>query len=74
MKNGRTIINICPTVYIFKQSSSSVDDIVNFFHLSEGTKEFLTSASPGECVISLNGSITAIKFEVTPYEKNLVFT
>ncbi len=74
MKNGRTIINICPTVYIFKQNSSSVDDIVNFFHLSEGTKEFLTSASPGECVISLNGSITAIKFEVTPYEKNLVFT
>lgn len=74
MKNGRTIINICSTVYIFKQNSSSVDDIVNFFHLSEGTKDFLVMSKPGEAIMVLNGSITAIKFEVTPFEKRFVFT
>ena len=73
-KNGRTIINICSTIYICKQNSSSVDNIVNFFHLSEGTKDFLTMSKPGEAIMSLNGSITAIKFEATEFEKEFVFT
>ncbi|MDO5555217.1 MAG: hypothetical protein Q4G09_00755 [Clostridia bacterium] len=47
---------------------------MDFFNLSDGTKDFLTVANPGECIMSLNGSVTAIKFEVTPYEKKLVFT
>lgn len=46
MKNGKTIINICPTRYIFKQSPGSVNEVIDFFHLSDGTKEFLTAASP----------------------------
>ena len=28
MKNGKTIINICSTIYLFKQNASSVDNIV----------------------------------------------
>ncbi len=74
MKNGKTIINICSTRYIFKQSPGSVDDVVEFFNLSEGTKEFLTTASPGECIISLDNNVTTIKFIVTNFEKKYVFT
>ena len=51
-----------------------MDNIVDFFHLSEGTKDFLTISKPGEAIMALNGSITAIKFEVTPFEKEFVFT
>lgn len=72
--NGKTIINICSTRYLFKQSPGNVDNVVEFFNLSEGTKEFLTTASPGQCVVSLNNSVTAIKFIITPYEKEFVFT
>ena len=74
MKNGKTIINICSTRYIFKQPPGSVDEVVKFFRLSEGTKSFLVGASPGECVLSLNNSVTAIKFVITPYEEQFVFT
>lgn len=74
MKNGKTIINICSTRYIFKQSPGSVDEVVKFFRLSEGTKAFLVGASPGECVLSLNNNVTAIKFVITPYEEQFVFT
>ena len=49
-KNGKTIINICSTRYLFKQSPGSVDAVVDFFNLSEGTKNFLTAASPGQCI------------------------
>lgn len=72
--NGKTIINICSTRYLFKQSPGSVDDVVNFFNLSEGTKNFLTAATPGQCVISLNNTVTAIKFIIIKYEETFVFT
>lgn len=72
--NGRTIINICSTRYLFKQSPGSVDEVVEFFNLSEGTKNFLTSANPGQCVVSLNNSVTAIQFVIIDYEKKFVFT
>lgn len=72
--NGKTIINICSTRYLFKQSPGSVDDVVDFFNLSEGTKNFLTVATPGQCVISLNNTVTAIKFIITKYEETFVFT
>lgn len=74
VKNGKTIINICSTRYLFKQSPGSVDSVVEFFNLSEGTKNFLTTANPGECVISLNNSVTAIKFIITKYEEQFVYT
>lgn len=73
-KNGKTIINICSTRYLFKQSPGSVNEVVDFFSLSEETKNFLTTANPGECIISLNNSVTAIKFVITDYEKKFVFT
>lgn len=73
-EEGKTIINICSTRYLFKQSPGSVDSVVDFFSLSEGTKNFLTTASPGESVISLNNSVTAIKFIITDFEKEFVFT
>lgn len=34
-EQGRTIINICSTRLIFKQSPGSVDDVVDFFNLSD---------------------------------------
>ena len=62
------------TKFIFKQNSGNVDEIVDFFHLADGTKQFLTTAEPGECVMNINNNVTAIKFEVMEYEKQFVFT
>ncbi len=45
-----------------------------FLIYPNGTKNFLTTANPGECVISLNNNVTAIKFVITDYEKEFVFT
>lgn len=73
-EEGKTIINVCSTRYLFKQSPSSVDSVVEYFHLSDGTKDFLTVANPGECIISLNNSVTAIKFEIPEFEKIFIFT
>lgn len=44
VKNGKTIINICSTRYLFKQSPGSVDEVVDFFNLSEGTKKLFNNS------------------------------
>lgn len=38
-EEGKTIINICSTRYLFKQSPGSVDSVVEFFSLSERNKK-----------------------------------
>lgn len=74
MKNGRTIINICSTKFLFRQSTGNVENIRKFFNLSEGAKELLTMASPGKCIFSLNNNVTAMKFEIADFEKVFAFT
>ena len=44
------------------------------FIQQNGTKQFLTVANPGECILNINNSVTAIKFEVPKFEKEIVFT
>lgn len=74
MKNGKAIINICATKFFFKQSTGNVDEIIKFFNLSEGARDLLTMANPGECIFSLNNNITAMKFDIADYEKEFVLT
>lgn len=48
--------------------------LLTFFIYQSGTKDFLTVANPGECILSLNNSVTAIKFVISNFEKQFVFT
>ena len=71
---GKTIIKGCSTTILMKQSSGNLSDITSFFNLAKGTEDFLMSARPGECILNLNGNVTAIKFDITDFEKEFVTT
>ena len=71
---GKAIIKGCSTTFLMKQSSGNLDEITSFFNLARGTEDFLISARPGECILNLNGNITAIKFDITDFEKRFVST
>lgn len=43
-EEGKTIINICSTRYLFKQSPGSVDSVVDFFNLSERNKKLFNNS------------------------------
>lgn len=45
-----------------------------FLIYQNGTKNFLISSNPGECIMNLSNNVTAIKFEIIDFEKKLVFT
>ena len=57
-----------------RQSPGNVDETIKFFKLSEGTREILLKARPGECILNQDGRVTAIKVEMTDFEKEFVTT
>lgn len=71
---GKAIIKGCSTTMLMKQSTGNLSEITNFFNLAKGTEDFLMSARPGECILNLNGNVTAIKFDMTDFEEGFVTT
>lgn len=67
-EEGRAVIKSCATVMLMRQHPSAVDQVTEFFSLSEGTKNLLETFNPGECILSLNGNVTAVAVEPTSYE------
>lgn len=69
---GRAILNCCGTAILMKQSPISVDKVVEYFKLSNGTKEFLLRARPGEALLNMEGTVSAIAIEVLEKEKEML--
>ena len=69
---GRATLNSCGTAIIMKQSPASVDNILEFFKLSEGTKDFLLQAQKGEALLYLEGKVSAIVIEALDNEKEIL--
>lgn len=69
---GRATLNSCGTVIIMKQSPLSVDKVMEHFKLSEGTREFLLRARPGEALLNMEGTVSAIAIEILEKEKEMI--
>jgi type IV secretory pathway VirB4 component len=67
-EEGRAVIGNCATLFLLRQHDTVIDQVVDAFHLSSGTKNFLGGFAPGECLMSLNGAVTAVRIEPTPFE------
>lgn len=50
-KQAEAIINCCDTIILLKQAIGSIDETIKFFKLPSGTKEILTKARAGECIL-----------------------
>ena len=73
-KQAEAIINCCDTIILLKQSIGSIDETMKFFKLPSGTKEILTKANPGECILIKGGEIRALKIDMTKYESEFITT
>ena len=69
---GRAILNCCGTAILMKQSPISVDKVIEYFKLSKGTREFLLKARPGEALLNMEGTVSAIAIEVLDKEKEML--
>lgn len=73
-EEGKAVVNSCATAILMRQNPSATDMVVKHFNLASGAGELLQTFSPGECILSLNGVVTAIKVEPTPYEWAFITT
>lgn len=73
-RQAEAIINCCDTIILLKQSIGSIDEIMKFFKLPSGTKEILTKARPGECILMRGGDIRAIKIDIIEFESEFITT
>lgn len=73
-RQAEAIINCCDTIILLKQSIGSIDEVMKFFKLPSGTKDILTKASAGECIVIRGGEIRAIKIDMTEFESHFVTT
>ena len=73
-EQGRAVINQCSTHILLQQKPQVIKDIMEFLNLSSGCASLLESFAPGEALLSLNGSVTAIRIIPTAFERPYVFT
>lgn len=73
---GTAIMGQCSTFTLLRQNPTYIDTIQKIFKLSDGAKEFLSTAATGEGLLMLAGnngtSITPIQVRSIPYELPLL--
>ena len=69
---GRAILNCCGTAILMKQSPISVDKVIEFFKLSAGTRDYLLQARPGDALLDIEGTISAISMEMIEKEREIL--
>jgi type IV secretory pathway VirB4 component len=73
-EQGKAVIRSCSTVFLMRQHPGTVEQTIEFFSLASGVKNLLQTFNPGECIVSLNGSTTAVKITPTEYEWDYIKT
>ncbi len=73
-EEGRAVIGNCASIILLRQHPTVVDQVVDAFHLSSGASDRLSSFAPGECILWLSGTATAIRIQPTPFEWSYVTT
>jgi type IV secretory pathway VirB4 component len=73
-EQGKAVIRSCSTVFLMRQHPGTVEQTIKFFSLASGVKNLLQTFNPGECIVSLNGSTTAVKITPTEYEWDYIKT
>ena len=69
---GRAILNCCGTAILMKQSPISVDKVIDYFKLSAGTRDYLLQARPGDALLDIEGTISAVCIEMLEKEREML--
>lgn len=71
---GKSILNSLASAVLLKQSTGSVDTVKEYFRLSEGAKEFLLRAAPGQAILNFGGRIASVEVGLMDYEMPYMLT
>ncbi len=69
---GKAIVTNSSIQILLKQSSASIDQVVDTFYLSEGERNLLLSADVGEGLFFAGSNHVAIRVQAAPHEHYLI--
>jgi type IV secretory pathway VirB4 component len=71
---GKAIVTNSSIQLLLKQSTASIDVVVNTFYLSEGERNFLLSSDVGEGLFFAGSNHVAMRVQAAPHEHQLITT
>lgn len=71
---GRAVIESCATIMVLKQEDHAAQAVVEYFKLASGCADFLSQARPGQGILRVSGSTTAVQVQPAPFEWDAVET
>ncbi|WP_018085694.1 VirB4 family type IV secretion system protein [Desulfurispora thermophila] len=71
---GRAVIETCPIRLTLRQEDHAAQAAVDYFHLSGGCRDFLTTAQAGQGILVVDGRVSAVQVEPAPFEWDIVGT
>lgn len=69
---GKAIVTNSSIQVLLKQSSASIDQVVDTFYLSEGERNLLLSADVGEGLFFAGSNHVAVRVQAAPHEHQLI--
>lgn len=71
---GRAVIESCATILTLRQEEHAAQAAVDYFHLSAGCRDFLTTAHSGQGILRAGGRVMAVQVSPAPFEMEIVDT
>ncbi|MDI6908111.1 MAG: hypothetical protein QMC81_11585 [Thermoanaerobacterales bacterium] len=73
-KEGRAVIESCASLLVMKQEDHAAEAVVEYFKLAGGCRDLLAQARPGQGILRVSGSTTAVQVQPAPHEWPFVET
>lgn len=71
---GRAILTNASATVLMKQNEMDIDRVQEQYHLSDGQRQFLESATSGEALLKIGKNLLAIRIDASPFEHEFVNT
>jgi len=73
-EEGRAVIESCASILVLKQEEHASEAAVKYFSLANGCVNILKSARPGQGILRVSGTTTAVQVQPAQHEWEIVET
>ncbi|EGL83773.1 type IV secretory pathway VirB4 components-like protein [Caldalkalibacillus thermarum TA2.A1] len=73
-QQGKAVLTNASATVLLKQNETDIEYVQAQYHLSDGQRQFLESAHPGEALLKIGKNMLALRVDASPYEHEFVNT
>lgn len=73
-QQGKAVLTNASATVLLKQNETDIEYVQAQYHLSDGQRQFLESAYPGEALLKIGKNMLSLKVDASPFEHEFVNT